>query len=92
MTKPEFIGKVAEAAGCTKKIANEVATAIFNVINEQLVAGEAITWPQFGTFKTVLREQREVRNLITKQMMTLPAHRVVKFKASEMLKASVKGQ
>ena len=90
MTNPEFIENVAKAAGCTKKLANVVATAIFYVIETELAKGETVTWPQFGTFKVSSREQREVRNLQTGGTSISPAHRVMKFKPSDCLRKAVR--
>lgn len=91
MKKDELIGKVAAGTGCTKKMTNEIVTAMFQVIEGQLTKGETIHWPRFGSFKVVAREEKNVRNPSTGQVMISPAHRIVKFKVANTLREAVRG-
>lgn len=86
MNKAELVASVAEKADVTKKDAEKMVVAVFDVISETLAAGEKVQLVGFGTFEVKKREERVGRNPQTKQEITIPACKVPGFKAGKALK------
>lgn len=59
MNKTEFVAAVAEAAGASKKDAENIINVTLVQIEKTLVAGDKVQFVGFGTFET--RERRENR-------------------------------
>lgn len=89
MTKPEFIGKVAEAAGTTKAETERVINAALESIQGALAKGESVQFVGFGTFEVREREARTGINPKTKEKIKIPAKKAVAFKAGKKLKDAV---
>ena len=89
MTKKEFIDKVSERTGLTKKDAASAVNAVFEILKERLTQGDRITILGFGTFSISQRSERKGRNPQTGEEMTIPAKRVAKFKPSANLNARI---
>ena len=62
MTKTEFISKVSESIGADTAQAASVVNAVLDAITDVVAAGDSLTIPGFGTFGTVKRPERTVRN------------------------------
>ena len=86
MNKTELIAAVAERSGITKKDAEQVISAAFDLIISQLQKGEKVQISGFGTFETKEREARVGRNPHTKEVIQIPASKAPAFKASKALK------
>lgn len=80
MNKTEFIANLAEKAGMTKVQAQKAVNAFAEVVADQMKQGEKITILGFGTFSVTERKQRKGVNPRTKQQITIPARKSVKFK------------
>ena len=85
MNKTEFIAAVAEKAGMTKVDAKKAFEAVAQVVAEQMRKGEKIALLGFGTFSVSERSARQGVNPKTKQKITIPARKAVKFKAGSEL-------
>ena len=92
MKKAEVIGVVAEKAGVSKKVAEEVIAAYTDLIASELAAGETFPISGFGTFSVTERASRVGRNPRTGEELTIPASKSVHFKAGKTLKDSVAGR
>lgn len=92
MTKADFVSKVAQNAGLTKKDATSAIDAVLATITEVLAKGDTISFIGFGTFSTVERAAREARVPTTGKTIKVPATRVVKFKVGKNLKEAVAGK
>lgn len=90
MNKTEFVEKVAEKTGQSKKATDEAVKAAIEVITEALANGDSVSFIGFGTFTTSERAAREGVNPLTKKKIKIEATRVPKFKAGAALKSSVK--
>ncbi|MBW2560628.1 MAG: HU family DNA-binding protein [Deltaproteobacteria bacterium] len=90
MTKAEFTGKIAERAGISKSEAAKVLDAVTGELTELLNKEQKITFPGFGTFKTIKRAERKGRNPRTGNEIIIPARSVVQFKPGSALKEAVK--
>lgn len=90
MTKADLVGKMASGAGITKALAEKALNSFIDAVEEALGNGDKITLVGFGTFDVAKRSQREGRNPRTGETITIPASKVVRFKAGNKLKERVK--
>ncbi|MBW2651403.1 MAG: HU family DNA-binding protein [Deltaproteobacteria bacterium] len=86
MTKTELIGNVAQIADLTKTEASLAVNAVLDTIENTLKDGENVALPGFGTFSVKDRAERKGRNPQTGEEITIPAGKVVKFKAGKNLR------
>ncbi|OQX52472.1 MAG: hypothetical protein B5M53_08365 [Candidatus Cloacimonas sp. 4484_209] len=86
MTKTGLAARVVEKLGIKKKDAVGIANALFETIKESLKQGEEVRITGFGSFRVVQRAAREGRNPVTREVIEIPAKKVVKFKAGKGLK------
>ena len=89
MNKTELIAAVAEQAELSKKDAEKALKAFTDVIAAELVKGEKVQLVGFGTFEVSEREDREGRNPLTGEKITIAASKNPKFKAGKALKDMV---
>jgi len=89
MNKKEFIAKVADTAGLTKKDAGATVEAVLKTITDELANGGSVQFIGFGTFSTAVRAERQGVNPSTSKAITIPSATVPKFKAGAALKAAV---
>jgi len=89
MKKVELVEAVATEAGLTKADALKAIDATFATITEVLKKGDKITLIGFGTFGVSRREERNGRNPHTGEQLTIPARKVVSFKAGTQLKNTI---
>ncbi len=90
MNKGELVEKVAKECALSKAAAEQVVVSIFGAITDAIAAGDKVTLVGFGTFSVSERAAREGRNPQSGQTMSIPAKKVVKFKAGAKLVDSVK--
>ena len=90
MNKTELVAAIAEKAGTSKKDAEKVVNATFNVISESMAKGDKISLVGFGTFEVRERAAREGKNPQTGEKIKIAACKVPAFKAGKALKDSVK--
>ena len=89
MNKTELVAAIAEKAGLTKKDAEQVLTATFEVISEAMAKGEKVQVANFGSFEVKTRDARTCRNPKTGEAVEVAASRVPAFKAGKALKEKV---
>lgn len=92
MHKTEFISRVARETRLSRRIVGDVLGASHRLIEETLRAGEAVTFPGFGTFYPTERQEGTVRHIRTGRTVTVPARTVARFRAGEVLKRAVAGK
>ena len=81
MNKTELIAKIAEGSGLSKVDAKKALEATLEAITTALKADDQVALIGFGTFSTSERPERQGINPATKETITIPAKKVVKFKA-----------
>lgn len=87
MTKAELVEKVYVKAGLPSKAkAEEALDAVIDCVREALVAGDAVSFTGFGSFKVNIRAARKGRNPQTHEEIDIPASKVVKFTPAKALK------
>ncbi len=90
MTKAEIIDSVYErVGGFSKKEAAEVVEAVFEEMKDVLAAGEKIKISGYGNFVVRAKKQRVGRNPQTGEPIPISARRVLTFKPSQVLKATL---
>ncbi len=89
MNKGDLINRTAKNAGISKVNARQVIDAMLSSIEETLAEGDKVSLKGFGTFQTRKRAAREIRNLHTSQIMTIPESTVPVFKPGKTVKDKI---
>ncbi len=90
MNKTELVNAVAEKAGLTKAQAKDAIDAALTAIGEALAANDKVALLGFGTFAVTEKGERTGINPRTKEQITIPARKIIKFKAGAELASKVK--
>ena len=91
MTKAEFIDKVADKSGLSKKDAAAAVDAFLDAVEDALKNGDTVTFTGFGKFTTQHRAARTgVNPRNPGEKVHIPAATVPKFSAGSALKAAVR--
>ena len=90
MTKAELIASIGKEAKISKASAEKAINAFTNKVMKALKKGDKLTLTGFGTFSVAKRRARTGRNPQTGKEIKIPATRVAKFKAGNLLKSAVK--
>jgi DNA-binding protein HU-beta len=90
MTKAELIAVVAKEVKISKASAEKAVNALTNTVMKALKKGDKLTLTGFGTFSVAKRRARTGRNPQTGKEIKIPATKVPKFKAGNLLKGAVK--
>ena len=85
MNKTELVAKIAEGAGMSKVDAKKALDATLDAVVKAVKKGEKVALVGFGTFAVTKRKSRKGINPATKKAITIPAKKVVKFKAGSEL-------
>jgi DNA-binding protein HU-beta len=91
LSKPEIIALVAGKTGLSKADTGSTISELINVIQETLSSGQNVQFVGFGNFEVAIRKERKGINPRTKEEITIPAKKVVKFKAGKGFKDAVHG-
>lgn len=84
--KGDVINAISEQAGISKKEAAAAFDAFVGYITEACQSGERCAIPGLGSFSVTERKAREGRNPRTKETITIPASKNVRFKAGKDLR------
>ena len=87
MNKTELVNAIAVKAGLTKADSKKALDATLETIAAAVKGGDKVALLGFGTFSVSERAARQGINPATKQAITIPAKKVVKFKAGAELQA-----
>ena len=90
MNKTEFISKVAEKTGFTKKDTSTTVDAVLETIKDSLVAGDGVKFTGFGSFEAVDKAERTARNPQTGAEIVVPEHLAPKAKFGTGIKNFLK--
>ncbi len=89
MTKADFIAKLSEKTGFSKKDSEKALNGFIDAVKEALKNGEKVSLVGFGTFEVTQRNERKGRNPQTGEEITIPACKAPKFKPGKGLKEAV---
>ena len=92
ITKADLIEAVYEKVGFSKKESSEIVERILETMKATLGRGEKLKVSGFGKFEVRHKNTRRGRNPQTNMELQIPAHRVVAFKPSQVLKAAIAGE
>ena len=84
--KGDVINAIAEQAGISKKEASSAFDAFVSYISDTCQSGERCAIPGLGSFSVSHRKAREGRNPRTKEKISIPASKNVRFKAGKDLR------
>ena len=90
MTKAELIASIGKEAKISKASAEKAVNAFTNTVMKALKKGDKLSLTGFGTFSVAKRRSRTGRNPQTGKEIKIPATRVAKFKAGNLLKSAVR--
>ncbi len=90
MNKAELIDAIASEANLTKADAKKALDAFIGATTNALKKGDRVALVGFGSFSVSKREARKGRNPQSGKEITIPAKKVVKFKAGAELADMVK--
>jgi DNA-binding protein HU-beta len=92
VTKQEFVDRVADRSGLSRRDAAKAVDAVLDSITDALKRGQEVSFTGFGKFSTQRRAERQgVNPRNPSQKVTIPAATVPKFSAGSTLKQSVRG-
>lgn len=89
MNKAQLIDAIAGESGLTKADAKKALDAFLKVTGEALKSGDRVSLVGFGSFSVTERSARMGRNPQTGKEISIPAKKVIKFKAGSELTDSV---
>ena len=89
MNKAELINAISEKANITKTEAKNALDATLEAIAEAMAQNDKVALIGFGTFSVSEKGERTGINPATKEKITIPAKKVVKFKPGAELSAKV---
>ncbi len=90
MTKAELVAAIGKEAKVSKASAEKALNAFTATVTKALKKGDRLSLPGFGTFSVTRRKARIGRNTQTGKEIKIPAAKVAKFKAGNLLKSAVK--
>lgn len=90
MTKADLVEFIYERVGSSRKDAGEVVELVFGLIRESLRRGEKVKISGFGSFIVNQKRARRGRNPQTGEPITIDSRKVLSFKASQVLKTTVR--
>ena len=89
MTKADLVEIVFEKVGLSKKEAQDIIEIIFDTIKHSFVEGDSVKVSGFGTFNVRKKNSRRGRNPQTGEELEITPRRVLTFKPSNQLKATI---
>ena len=90
MNKTELVNAIAEKSGLGKAEAKRALDAALEAVSEALASDDKVALIGFGTFSVANKEERTGINPRTKEAITIPARKVIKFKPGSELNVKVK--
>jgi integration host factor subunit alpha len=91
MTKADLVDKINANTGLTKDEAFTYLETVLETIKKTLEKSEIVKIIDFGSFVVKEKNSRKGRNPQTGEQITITARKVLTFKPSTVLKASLNG-
>jgi len=89
MTKADIVEKIYEKIGVSKKESAELVELVFEIMKNTLETGDKIKIAGFGNFVVKDKADRRGRNPQTGEEIVITARKILTFKPSQVLKASI---
>jgi DNA-binding protein HU-beta len=90
MTKAELVANISKEAKIPKVAAERALNAFTGAVTKALKKGDKLVLTGFMSVSVGKRKARKGRNPQTGQEIKIPAGKVVKFKAGNLLKSAIK--
>lgn len=90
ITKAEFIQQLINKHGYTKKSATDLVEDFWDVLNDNIEAGNPVSFYGYGCFDLIKRKARLGVNPSTQERCEIPEHWVPRFFPGNILKRSAK--
>ena len=91
MTKADLVENVYLKTGFSKKESAEIVEMVFGIMKTTLETGDKIKIAGFGNFVVKDKATRRGRNPQTGEEIEISSRRILTFKPSQVLKASING-
>ena len=92
-TKADLVDAVYErVGGFSKREAADVVNQVFDLLKDRLATGEKVKISGFGNFVVRFKHERPGRNPQTGEEITIDARHVLRFRASQVMKAALNGE
>lgn len=88
--KKEFIDRMSENGGITKKAARQGLELFMETLIDYLGEGDCVNFQGFGNFKVITTKERKARNIHDGKICIVPEHPYVKFHASQNMIEEIK--
>ena len=92
MTKVDIVENIYEKVGFSKKEVSNIVESIFDIMKETLRQEDKIKISGFGNFVVRKKRPRRGRNPQTGEDIEISPRRILTFKPSQVLKASINRQ
>ena len=89
MTKEDIIEKMSEENELPKSKNKKTLNLIINIISNALAEKDKVVLTNFGTFEVAHRNARQVKQIHTKELITIAEHDVVTFRVGKELSEKV---
>lgn len=86
MTKKELSEKIHRKIGLSKRESAEIVEYFFELLKNDLTAGNGIKLPRYGSFRVQQRKARKGRNPSTGETIEIGSRKAVVFKPSRFLR------
>jgi len=91
MTKADFVNALIEKTGLLNKECAQSVESVFELMRASLETGEHVKISGFGVFEVKEKNERRGRNPQTGDKLEISGRRVLKFKASTLMKKRMGG-
>ncbi len=91
-TKKELIDRIAENTQAKRVSVNTTVQNFLDEVISELAKGNRLEFRDFGVFETKTRAARTAQNPKTLGQVHVPAKRVVKFKAGQLMRQKLNGR
>ena len=89
MTKADIVEKLRVKSGLSRKESEELVELFFDLVKDTLASGENLKVSGFGNFEVRQKAERRGRNPQTGEKLVISSRRILTFKPSHLLKASI---
>ena len=89
MNREDIVERLAEK-GYTKKSARLIIDDFVRVIGEALIDGEEVKFHGFGTFSVYEMTPREIAEVQSREMISIPGHKIPRFTPGNQLRRWVR--
>lgn len=89
MKRTELVEALATSSALSRARTSELLSALEYAVTQALVSGDVVKISGFGTFRVLHRDPRPGTNPRSGRDMTIPARRVISFRATDAFKSRI---